>query len=301
MTVPTLLGVSITIFVLFNLIGGDPAYQILGRHADPARLASLRQEYGLDQPQYIQFFEFIQQALSFNFGRSYATHQKVSDMILSGVGPSLTLTLPALFLTTVLAIWIGLFAAYFRGRIIDFLIAFLCIVGISVPILAYILGGQYFLAYRLGWFPISGFETAWPDRLDYIALPLILFVVVTLGYDTRFYRAVFLDELQKNYIITARAKGLSEWRVFSKHLLANGMVPIITNVVTEIPLLILGAFLLESFFGIPGLGGVTVDAIHNSDFPVIRAMTLLQSVLYIVGNFATDICYGLVDPRVRVS
>jgi peptide/nickel transport system permease protein len=236
--------------------------------------------------------------VTFDYGRSYATKQEISTMIKNGVYPSLMLAVPAFLITTLLAILIALFVAYFRGRWPDRVVVIACVFGMSVPMLAYILFGQYFLAYQWGLFPISGFDPSFPDGLRYVGLPIVLWVAVSLGYDVRFFRTAILEETGQDYVRTARAKGLNDRVVYLKHVLKNSMVPIVTNVVVEIPLLILGSFLLEGFFGIPGLGGITIDAIHNSDFPVIKAMTTLQALLYIFGNLATDVVYTLVDPRV---
>ena len=298
--IPTLFGVALIVFVLFNWVGGDPSYQMLGRHATARQVAELRHEYGFDQPQYVQFLQYLKQIITFDYGRSYATKQKISEMILDGIGPSLSLMIPAFLFTTILAIGISLFVAYFRGRWVDRLIVIICVFGMSLSMLAYILFGQYYFAYKLGWFPISGYEPIWPDRIQYLILPAIIFVAVSLGYDVRFYRTAILEETLQDYVRTARAKGLPEGRVYLKHVLKNSMVPILTHMVIEIPLLILGAFLLESFFGIPGLGSMTIDAVHNSDFPVIKAMTTLDAMLFIVGNLLTDILYTWVDPRVRL-
>jgi len=300
-TIPTLFGVALIVFVLFNMVGGDPTYQMLGRHANVRQIEELRHEYGFDQPKYIQFAQYLKQIVTFDYGRSYATKQPIKQMILDGIGPSLSLMIPAFLLTTVLAVCIGLLVAYFRGKWIDKTVVIICVFGMSVSMLAYILFGQYFFAYKLGWFPISGYETTWPERLQYIVMPMIIFVIVSLGYDVRFYRTAILEETNQDYVRTARAKGLSEPRIFFKHVLKNSMIPILTNIVIEIPLLILGAFLLESFFGIPGLGSITIDAVHNSDFPVIKAMTTLDAMLFILGNLATDIMYTLVDPRVSLK
>ena len=300
-TIPILFGVALVVFVLFNLVGGDPTYQILGKHASPQQIAELRHEYGFDQPKSIQFLTYLKQIITFDYGRSYATKQPIHQMILDGIGPSLTLMVPAFFLTTVLAVAIGLLVAYFRGRWIDKVVVIACVFGMSLSMLAYILFGQYVFAYKLGWFPISGFETTWPERFQSVAMPALIFVAVSLGYDVRFYRTAILEETNQDYVRTARAKGLSEVKIFFKHVLKNSMVPILTNIVIEIPLLILGAFLLESFFGIPGLGSMTIDAVHNSDFPVIKAMTTLVAMLYMIGNLATDVMYTWVDPRVSLK
>jgi peptide/nickel transport system permease protein len=300
-TIPVLFGVAVIVFLLFNWVGGDPTYQMLGRHATVHQIEELRHEYGFDQPKYIQFVTYLKQIATFDYGRSYATKQPIRNMILEGIGPSLSLMVPSFFITTVLAVALGLLVSFYHGRFIDKVVVILCVFGMSVPMLAYILFGQYYFAYKLDWFPISGFETAWPDRLYSIALPMAIFIIVSLGYDVRFYRTAILEECNHDYIRTARAKGLSEPVIFFKHVLKNSMVPILTNVVIQIPLLVLGAFLLESFFGIPGLGSITIDAIHNSDFPVIKAMTTLDAMLFIIGNLATDLLYTWVDPRVTLK
>jgi peptide/nickel transport system permease protein len=300
-TIPTIFGVALIVFVLFNLVGGNPAYIALGKHASIAQIAEFNHRYGYDLPRYQQFFRYLKEVVTFDYGESMSTHQPIGEMILNGVGPSLTLAIPSFFLTTVLAICIGLLVAYHRGKFVDRFVTVLCVFGMSLSILAYILFGQYIAAYKLGLFPISGFETGWLDRFNYIALPMIIWILVSLGYDVRFYRTAVLEETNQDYVRTARAKGLTEHRVYLKHVLKNSMVPILTNIVIEIPLLILGSFLLESFFGIPGLGSITIDAIHNSDFQVIKAMTTLEALLFIMGNLMTDVLYTLVDPRVSMK
>lgn len=299
--IPIVFGVALIVFILFNVVGGDPALMMVGKHATAQQIADIRHEYGLDQPLYIQFFHYLKDIGTFEFGRSYATRQKISDMILNGIGPSLSLTLPAFFLTTVISVILGLFVAYFRGRIIDRMAVILCVIGMSIPSLGYILFGQYYLAYELRWFPISGYDYSFPGRFEYLALPMLLWLLLSVGYDVRFYRTAILEETSQDYVRTARAKGLSEPIIFLKHVLKNSMVPIVTNVVLEIPLLILGSFLFETFFGIPGLGSITIDALHNSDFPVIKTMAFVMSLLLIFGNIMTDIVYALVDPRVKLK
>ena len=154
-TIPIVFGVALVVFVLFNIVGGDPALMMVGKHATAQQIADIRHEYGLDKPLLLQFFQYLKDISTFNFGRSYATRQRISDMILSGMGPSLSLTIPAFFTTTVVSILLGLLVAYFRGRIIDRVSVFLCVVGMSIPALGYILFGQYYLAYDRRWFPIS--------------------------------------------------------------------------------------------------------------------------------------------------
>jgi peptide/nickel transport system permease protein len=171
----------------------------------------------------------------------------------------------------------------------------------SVSALAYILFGQYVFAYWMGLFPISGYDQDFFARFQYIALPAAIWVAVSLGINVRIFRTFMLDEVSQDYVRTARAKGLSEMYVLFKHVLKNAMIPVITHVVIQIPFLITGSFLLESFFGIPGLGSITIDAIHNSDFPVIKAMTVIETLLFIFGSLGTDLMYSAVDPRVRLG
>jgi peptide/nickel transport system permease protein len=300
-TIPTIFGVALILFLLLNVVGGDPTYQMVGRHATARQLEEVRHEYYFDRSLPVQFGIFLEQIVTFDYGRSFATRRLISDVLKDGIEPSLSLAIPAFSITTILAILIGLFVAYFRGTWLDKGVIILCVFGMSVSMLAYILFGQYVFAFKLGWFPISGYETDWSQRASFIALPALIWITVGLGYDVRFYRTAILEEVNQDYVRTARAKGLPELRVFLKHVLKNSMVPILTFVIIEIPLLILGSFLLESFFGIPGLGNTMIDAIHNSDFPVIRALTMLGSILFIFGSLATDLLYTLVDPRVTLK
>jgi peptide/nickel transport system permease protein len=171
----------------------------------------------------------------------------------------------------------------------------------SISSLVYILVFQWYFAYHLGWFEISGFEQGFPNFIPYVALPAIIWIVLSLGPDVRFFRTVILDEIYQDYVRTARAKGLGEKTILLKHVLRNAMIPIITYVVIQLPFLILGALLLESFFGIPGLGGMTLNALNSSDFPVVKAMAILSSVAYIVFGLLTDILYTVADPRVKLK
>lgn len=299
--IPVLLGVSFIIFVLFNLVSGDPTAVLLGKNATARQMAELREQLGLNKPLLDQYLDVVKSAFTFDFGYSWATKQEISQMIKQGAYPSLCLTLPAFVIATILSLLISLLVAFYRGKGIDVFIRVLCIAGQSISALAYILFFQYFFAYKLGWFEISGFEYGFPDFIPYIALPAIIFVLLSLGPDVRFFRTVILDEIYQDYVRTARAKGVSEGIVLLKHVLRNALIPIITYVVIQIPTLILGALLLENFFSIPGLGGITLNALNSSDFPVIKAMAILSSVLYIIMSLVTDILYTFADPRVKLK
>lgn len=298
-TIPVVFGVALVVFTLFNLVGGDPTYQMLGKHATQQQIIDLRHELGLDQPKHIQFVRFLKEIVTFDFGRSFTTKQPVTEMIGRAIGPSLTLMIPAFFTTVFLSIIIALIVAYFRGRLIDRVMVVFCVFGLAFPSLAVILFGQYLLAYKAGLFPISGFEFG--SFVTYVTLPALLYVLINIGHDVRLFRTAILDETEQDYVRTARAKGLSEQRIFFKHVLKNSMIPIITNTVVQIPLLILGALLLEAFFAIPGMGSMLIDAINNSDFQVIKAETIVVSLLYIFGNLMTDVLYSAVDPRVSIK
>lgn len=300
-TIPILFGIALITFLLFNVVGGDPAAVMMGKHGDPARLAELRAELGLDQPLWIQFMHFLKQVITFDYGRSYASKQDVLTMFVTAAPISFILAFPGFIITLVLSISTALFVAFWRGTWIDRLIVIVSVTMISAPTLAYILFGQYFLAYNLGLFPISGFALGFPETISYIALPVLIWISLSLGGELRFFRTVMLDEISQDYIRTARSKGLNERVIMFKHVLKNAMIPIITNVVLEIPFLITGALLLESFFSIPGMGSQIIDAFNTSDLPVIKAQVMLLSILYIVFNLITDVLYSLVDPRVTLK
>jgi len=300
-TIPIILGVCLIIFAIFNLTGYDPAAQLLGKHATAKQVAEVRRELGLDKPLAEQYFDIVRTAFTFDFGRSWTTKQKISDMIREGAGPSLAVTLPSFVISTVMAILISIVVAFYRGKFIDRFLVVKFVGMMSIPSLAYILFFQWFFAYKLGWFEISGFERSFPEFLPYVILPIIIMVVLSIGPDVRYFRTVILDDIYQDYVRTARAKGLSERVVMLKHVLKNSMIPILTYVVIQIPFLILGALLIESFFSIPGLGGMTVKAVFDNDFPVIKAMTILSAVAFIMFQLITDVLYTVVDPRVRLK
>ena len=299
--IPVLLGVCFIIFILFNVVSPDPTLIMLGKHASKAQMLELRTELGLDRVWYIQYLDIVKSAFTFDFGRSWSTKQDIFDMIKNGAIPSMTVTIPAFTLSFFISISISLVVSFYRGKFLDKGIVFICVALMSVSSLAYILFGQWFFAFKLGWFEISGYEEGFPDFIPYVLLPIVIWIILTVGPDVRFYRTVMLDEIYQDYVRTARAKGLNERAILFKHVLKNAMVSIITYVIIQIPFLIMGSILIESFFSIPGLGGITLKAINTSDFPVLKAMTVLTSVAYIIFSVLTDFLYTLVDPRVRLG
>lgn len=296
-----MIGVTLITFVLFNMLGGDPAVRFAGKHATAEQVEVIRAELGLNRSLPGQYVHYLKQIVTLDFGRSWATKQKISTMIDDGLSATLSLTIPPFLASVVFCIGLALFAAYFRGTVFDKGIFITCLALMSISSLVYILSLQYFLAYEVGLFPISGWDQSWTGRWMYLVLPWIIMFVLMLGPNILVYRSVILDEAYQDYVRTARAKGLSTRAVFSKHILKNAMIPIITVIVIEMPFLITGSVLVENFFSIPGLGGLVIRALNESDFPVVKAMTVITSFVYMFFNLAADILYGVVDPRVKLN
>ena len=300
--VPTLLGVVLLVFILFNWIGGDPAYMLAGKMSNPEQIANIRKQLGVDQPFYVQLWIFITQIVTGDFGASWATNEKVSTIFATRLGPSLTVLAPMLIVGTLLSMAMALLVAYWRGSLTDRAIMIGCTVGQSISILVYIIVFQYVFAYQLGWFPVQGWGQDFVTNLiKYSALPIAVGVAVSLAPDTRLYRTFFLDEIHQDYVRTARAKGMSESRVMGVHVLRNAAIPIVTNVMIQLPALLAGAFLIERFFSIPGIGREVLLAVERSDFPVIKAVTVYVAMATLVVNLLTDILYKAVDPRVQLK
>lgn len=298
--IPILFGVTLITFVLFNVAGGDPATQAAGKHATEDQIMMIKKELGLDRSLPMQYVFFLKQAATFDFGRSWSTRRQISEMITDGIGTSLSLTIPAFVIVLLITISLALLLAFFRGTKIDKAAMIVCLSLMSLSSLVYILYLQYWLGYKLSMFPIAGWDPSWIGRWQYLALPIIIFVSIQIGSNTLFFRTVFLDEMFQDYVRTAKSKGLSTKKILFKHVLRNALIPIITLVVLQMPFLILGSLLVESFFGLPGLGGMIFQAIQNSDFPVIKAMTFLTSILYMIFQVISDLLYAVVDPRVQL-
>jgi len=298
-TIPIVFGVLLLTFVLFTLVGGDISVEIAGKNATQETIDEIREEYGLNKPLFLswdsQFINHFKNALTFDFGRA-RDREPVVDKIKRGVVPSLTLMVPMFFGVVIISVSLALIIAFVRGSVWDTFAVIICVAGMSIPYLSFILFGQYFLAYKYGFFPVFFSPDLSPPQ--YVALPVLIGIVAGLGGNLRFYRTVMLDEMRSDYVRTAFAKGLGTRRVLFKHVLKNAMIPIITRVVLAIPFLFLGSLLLERFFGIPGLGYLMVEAIGSRDYFVINAMTYISAILFVLFNLITDICYALVDPRV---
>ena len=300
--VPTLAGVVLLVFFLFNWVGGDPAYLLAGKISNPATIENIRRQLGVDQSYAVQLWIFVKQILSGDFGASWATNERVSSIFLTRLGPSLTVLVPLLLISTLLGMAGAMLVAHLRGSLTDRAVMIACTVGQSISILVYILVFQYFFAYHLGWFPVQGWGSTFGENLlRYSALAIVVGVVVSLAPDIRLYRTFFLDEIGQDYVRTARAKGMREKRVMWVHVLRNAAIPIVTNVLLQLPGLLAGAFLLERFFGIPGIGREVIVAVERSDFPVIKAVTVYVAIATMVISLVADLLYRAIDPRVQLK
>ncbi|MGL4603813.1 MAG: ABC transporter permease [Iodobacter sp.] len=300
--IPTMFGVMLLVFVLFSVVGGDPSLILGGKHLTPEVLNNIRSQLGLDKSLPEQFFIFVKQVLTLNFGTSWSTQQPVASMIASRVGPSLTLTGSLLVVSLLVSIPLAALVAYFRGGLTDRVVTIACTVAMSISALVYIVVGQYVLAYQLAWFPVRGWGDSFlTNLLIYVPLPLLMGLLVSVGPDIRFYRSFFIEEMNNDYVRTARAKGLSEQKIMLKHVLRNAMIPVVTTVMMSLPFLMMGALILESFFGIPGMGNEVLLAVNKSDFPVIKAVTIYIAMATMIFNLLADLVYKLIDPRVQLK
>jgi peptide/nickel transport system permease protein len=340
--IPTLAGVMLLIFVLFNWVGGDPALVLAGKITNKDQIENIRKQLGVDQPAYVQLAYFgFEVATGFTCTwrsytekpttpkadatadtktdakdaakgtdkaaptsgcqavRSWATNEEVPKILTSRIGPTLTIMIPVLILETVLGVILAIGVAYVRGSLTDRMIMMVCTVAMSISFLVYIIVAQYYFGFKWGMFPVQGWsDSFWKNLTTYAPLPIMLAVFVGVAPALRLYRSFFLDEINNDYVRTARAKGLAEKTVMLKHVLRNAMIPILTNIGIALPGIFVGSFLLESFFSIPGLGREILVAVNRSDFPVIKAATVYLAMITMLINLGVDVLYKAVDPRV---
>jgi peptide/nickel transport system permease protein len=313
--IPILIGVNLITFVLFFVVNtpDDMARMHLGaKRVTPEAIDKWKQERGYEKPLLYNdaasgarkltdtiFFEKSVRLFALDFGRA-EDKRDIGHEIRSRMGPSLALAIPVFLVGLAVNITFALLMAFFRATYLDFWGVVLCVAMMSISTLFYIIGGQYIASKIWHLVPISGYD-AGLDAAKFVILPVLIGVVSGIGSGSRWYRTIFLEEMGRDYVRTARAKGLAESVVLFRHVLKNAMIPILTGAVVVIPLLFMGSLLAESFFGIPGLGSYTIDAIQAQDFAVVRSMVFIGSVLYIVGLLLTDLSYTLVDPRIRLE
>jgi peptide/nickel transport system permease protein len=313
--VPILIGVNLITFILFFFVNtpDDMARMQLGtRRVTTEAIEKWKAEQGYDRPYFWNskaqglrkltdtiFYEKSVRLFAFDFGAS-ADGRNIANEIRTRMWPSLALALPVLLVGLAVNISFALLMAFFRATYLDFWGVVLCVAMMSISALFYIICGQYVASKVWHLVPISGYAGGL-DAAKFLVLPVLIGVVGGIGAGSRWYRTLFLEEMGRDYVRTARAKGLAESTVLFRHVLKNAMIPILTGVVVVIPLLFMGSLLTESFFGIPGLGSYTIDAIQAQDFDVVRSMVFIGSVLYIFGLLLTDISYTLVDPRIKLQ
>ncbi|MCW5764745.1 MAG: ABC transporter permease [Phycisphaeraceae bacterium] len=310
--IPVYLGIIFIVMAALRI--NDPVAAYLGKNATAETVELKRRSMGLDRPFLVQYADFLRRIATLDFGsadRPYRSWQYESDDVgkkLAGaIGPTVAVTVPTLVLTSLIAITVGMISAFYRGRWPDRLLMFFVVLGMSISVVVFIVVGQSLFR---GWINAlagsevlasNGYEPGPGNWVTYCALPVLIGVVVGMGYDARFYRAVFVEETGRDYVTTARAKGAGRARIMFVHMLKNAMIPVITRIMITVPFLVTGSIVMEYQFRIPGMGKLLIDALGNKDFPIIQAFTAVFALLFIVTNILTDVLYALVDPRVRLA
>lgn len=312
--IPILIGVNLIVFLLFFVVNSPDqmARKILGeKNVTQQDVENWKKQNGYHLPLWFNteasgishftetiFYQKSVKLFVFDFGTSDANNIDITSQVAQRMWASLAITVPTLLIGLLANITVSMIVAYYRATYVDFWGTIVAVIVMSVSQLFYIIGGQWIFGKILRLFPISGYDTG-TDMLKFVILPVVIGVIAGIGGGIRFYRTIFLEEVNRDYVRTARAKGVSEVGVLFKHALKNAMIPILTNVVLSIPFLIMGGLVMEAFFAIPGLGSFIIEAIQAQDFAIVRSMVYLVSVLYIIGLLLTDISYTLVDPRIR--
>jgi peptide/nickel transport system permease protein len=301
--IPILAGVCLFTFFLFFMSSSPEQMarrNISAKHPTETQVQNWIHQHGYDEPHSVQFRKYLVAMFTFHFGNSDTTGEPISLRIRRGVWPSLQVASMVFFAGVITDIFFAIYFAYFRGTYIDNAGRTISVLTMSISYVVFLIIGQYFLGAVLKLAPVAGYDSGWASW-KFTVIPTIIGVVSGFGSSVRLYRTFILEEINQDYVRTAQAKGVSEPRVLFRHVLKNAAIPIITSVVISIPFLVTGSLLLESFFGIPGIGYLTKDAIFAQDFSTIRATTFLYTILYIIGAIMTDICYAMVDPRVRLE
>jgi peptide/nickel transport system permease protein len=303
--IPLILGVTFVSFLLMVYFGPDQTYALLGKNPTAEQIAEVRHQLGYDQPFLLRYADYLREIVTFDFGHSNSSGEKVSTLIARTMPVSLMLVLPGFVLGNLLAILLALVAAHYRSRWPDKAIMAFSVVGMSISYLIVIIAFQVIFSSSqgLGLFPVRGWNVhSLADYFEYIAVPTMATVFVALGYNTRFYRSVIVEELTRDHVRTARAFGVPPATLLYRNVLKNCLIPIITRIVFSIPLIMIsGALLVESYFGIPGIGKMTFEAITTGDQPVLKAVVGLTAVLFVMAQLLTDILYRAVDPRVSLQ
>lgn len=301
---PILAGVLVLTFLLFRFF--QPTDKIAISKLGPKASAEARAEFikkeGLDKPLPVQLWQYVSRTVQLDFGDSWKRDRRVSEVFRDGIGPTLLITLPGYACGILAALGLALYQVFVRNSALDRGLTVLCVALMSVPTIVYIIASQAVFALHLNYFPVSGFNwDGFSGTLRFVALPIAILAIINLGYDGRLFRTVFLEEIAHDYVRTAQAKGVAAARVLRVHVLKNGLIAIITLTVGQLPKIIMGSLLIESFFGIPGMGAVLVQSIQQGDQPVVMASVFLGSLIYLLAMVLTDVLYAFADPRIRLS
>lgn len=301
--IPLLLGVTLISFVLMVYFGPDQTYTLLSKNPTAQEIAQVRSQLGYDRPFLVRYVDYLVDMVTLDFGHSNATGERVSNLLARTVPTTLLLVLPGFVLGNLLGIALAALAAWYRGGKVDRLITGASVVGMSISFVVIIVAFQAIFGVMLGWFPVRGWQAhSLPAYLYHVTVPTMALVFVSLGYNTRFFRAVMVEEMSRDHVRTARAFGAGPMTLMFKHVLKNCMIPIITRVMFSIPAVVIsGSLLIEAYFGIPGAGKVTYDAITTGDQPVLKAVVGLTAVLFVFILLVTDMLYKAVDPRVELT
>ncbi|OPZ71668.1 MAG: Dipeptide transport system permease protein DppB [Verrucomicrobia bacterium ADurb.Bin474] len=303
--IPLLFGVTLISFLLMVYFGPDLTYSLIGKNPTAEQIVEVRTQLGYDQPFFIRYGMFLKEIVTFDFGNSLSTGERVSSILLRTVPVSFAVALPGFILSELLALALALIAANNRGGFVDKGIMVFAVVGMSISFLIVVIIFQivFCSVYGLNLFPVQGWVVSnVADYVHYVAVPTMVIVFVGLGYNTRFFRAVIVEELNRDYVRTARAYGVSRFRILSAHILKNAMIPISTRVIISLPFVVIaGNLVIERYFNIPGVGLITYNAITTGDLPIVKAVVTSTAILYVIALVFTDIVYRMIDPRVALN
>lgn len=303
--IPLIVGATLITFTLVVYFGPDKTYDLLGKNPTAEEIKEVRHQLGYDRPFVARYGQYLVELLTMDYGNSDSTGEAVLSIFKKTIPVSISVSLPGFFLSNILGIALALWAAFYRGRIIDRLVMVFAVVGMSISFLVVVIGFQIIFCstYGLNMFPVQGWEihSIW-DYVRYVTVPTLATVFVALGYNTRFFRAVIVEELNRDHVRTARAFGCPPIRLLIKHVLKNSLIPIVTRVIISLPFIIVGgSLLLESYFSIPGIGLVIYESITTGDLPIIKAVVGTTAILYVFTLTLTDIMYKVVDPRISLK
>lgn len=303
--IPLILGVTLISFILMVYFGPDKTYDLLGKNPTEQEIKEVRHELGYDRPFVVRYGDFVRQVITFDYGNSDSTGENVLNIFKNTIPISMAIAVPGLVLSNVLGIILALIAGFYRGRWGDKAIMTFSVVGMSISYLIIVIGFQIIFcsSYGFDWFPVQGWSTeSFGDYLMHATVPVLATVFVAIGYNTRFFRAVIVEEMTRDHVRTARAFGCHPAKLLFKHILKNAMIPIVTRIIITLPFIVIGGnIIVESYFNIPGLGLVIYDAITSGDLPIVKAVVGTTAVLYVLALLITDISYKIVDPRITLK